>query len=224
MLIEHVMRFLVGLSDEVMIMNHGEMLYKGLPKGLSKDRKVVETYLGEGTSGRLSAQTETASVDPVDLDCLDDAAPDPWSQKAEAAARRLLMQHRSGRIYPIDFLRLESILAERTEVDDLNTITRVARDIVKAQSEGAPIDQKFELLARIFAEVAGVRKARAPSAATKQVGDVRAQAIEKAARDLVSREGSRIDARALEALRVALERSAPEEIVPALDASARGLR
>jgi N-methylhydantoinase B len=52
-LIEHVMRFLVGLSDEVMIINHGEKLYQGSPEGLSKDRQVVDVYLGEGTSARL---------------------------------------------------------------------------------------------------------------------------------------------------------------------------
>ena len=52
-LIEHVMRFLVGLSDQVMIINHGEKLYQGPAEGLAKDKHVVDVYLGEGTSARL---------------------------------------------------------------------------------------------------------------------------------------------------------------------------
>ena len=53
-LIEHVMRFLVGLSDQVMILNYGEKLYQGPATGLVGDKQVVDVYLGEGTSARLS--------------------------------------------------------------------------------------------------------------------------------------------------------------------------
>jgi branched-chain amino acid transport system ATP-binding protein len=53
-LIEHVMRFLVQLSTRVMIMHHGERIYEGSPQGLAKDRTVVDVYLGEGASKRLS--------------------------------------------------------------------------------------------------------------------------------------------------------------------------
>ena len=55
MLIEHVMRFLVQLSSRVLIMHHGEGIYLGPPDGLVKDRLVVDVYLGEGASQRLSA-------------------------------------------------------------------------------------------------------------------------------------------------------------------------
>ena len=54
-LIEHVMRFLVQLSSRVLIMHHGERIYEGAPDGLVKDRTVVDVYLGEGASKRLSA-------------------------------------------------------------------------------------------------------------------------------------------------------------------------
>ena len=57
-LIEHVMRFLVGLSDQVMIINYGEKLYQGPAEGLAKDRQVVDVYLGEGTSARLGIVSE----------------------------------------------------------------------------------------------------------------------------------------------------------------------
>lgn len=55
-LIEHVMRFLVRLSDRVMIMHHGQSIYEGDPQGLAHDPQVVEVYLGEGASKHLRGQ------------------------------------------------------------------------------------------------------------------------------------------------------------------------
>lgn len=52
-LIEHVMRFLVQLSDRVLIMHHGEGIYQGSPQGLTRDERVIEVYLGEGMAERL---------------------------------------------------------------------------------------------------------------------------------------------------------------------------
>ncbi|WP_119391740.1 ABC transporter ATP-binding protein [Taklimakanibacter lacteus] len=52
-LIEHVMRFLVQLSDRVMIMHHGEKIFEGLPGNLVNDKTVVDVYLGQGASERL---------------------------------------------------------------------------------------------------------------------------------------------------------------------------
>lgn len=52
-LIEHVMRFLVQLSDRVMIMHHGEKIFEGLPGNLVNDATVVDVYLGQGASDRL---------------------------------------------------------------------------------------------------------------------------------------------------------------------------
>jgi branched-chain amino acid transport system ATP-binding protein len=60
-LIEHVMRFLVQLSQRVMIMHHGEKIYEGLPQGLVNDRTVIDVYLGEGASQRLSALMEAGA-------------------------------------------------------------------------------------------------------------------------------------------------------------------
>jgi branched-chain amino acid transport system ATP-binding protein len=57
-LIEHVMRFLVQISTRVMIMHHGERIFEGPPKGLSKDRTVVDVYLGEGASQRIARLME----------------------------------------------------------------------------------------------------------------------------------------------------------------------
>lgn len=58
MLIEHVMRFLVQLSDRVLIMHHGEKIYEGSASGLVRDKTVVDVYLGEGSSRRLQHMLE----------------------------------------------------------------------------------------------------------------------------------------------------------------------
>ena len=52
-LIEHVMRFLVALSDRALIMHHGQKIYEGPADGLARDKTVVEVYLGEGLAQRL---------------------------------------------------------------------------------------------------------------------------------------------------------------------------
>jgi len=51
-LIEHVMRFLMRLSDRVMIMHHGKKLFEGLPKEVSENEEVIEVYLGKGAKAR----------------------------------------------------------------------------------------------------------------------------------------------------------------------------
>ena len=61
-LIEHVMRFLVTLSDRILIMHHGEKIYEGSAEGLARDKTVVDVYLGEGASGRLEHILKEAQV------------------------------------------------------------------------------------------------------------------------------------------------------------------
>ena len=58
-LIEHVMRFLVQLSDRVLILHHGEKIYEGAPRGLVQDAQVVDVYLGQGASKRLATYLES---------------------------------------------------------------------------------------------------------------------------------------------------------------------
>ena len=47
------MRFLVALSDRIMIMHHGEKIYEGSARGLAQNSTVVEVYLGKGATARL---------------------------------------------------------------------------------------------------------------------------------------------------------------------------
>nr|WP_309402214.1 ATP-binding cassette domain-containing protein [Aminobacter niigataensis] len=187
MLIEHVMRFLVGLSDQVMIMHHGELLYRGTADGLANDRRVVETYLGEGTSARIRSTPaqDAAKAGHGKAEVVAAQDSDPWSLKVEATARQLLRQHQSGRIYPIDFLKLERILSERTEDDRPTALTRVARELIQTRLDKMPTDQKFEMLSRVFTETQFARKTAAPSASDER--EERENAIKTAARKLLSK-------------------------------------
>jgi branched-chain amino acid transport system ATP-binding protein len=47
LLIEHVMRAVMALSQHVIVLNHGEMIAAGSPQQVVRDPAVVECYLGE---------------------------------------------------------------------------------------------------------------------------------------------------------------------------------
>ena len=53
LLIEHVMHFLMALSDRVLIMHHGSKLFEGLPEEVAKDPEVIHVYLGQKATDRL---------------------------------------------------------------------------------------------------------------------------------------------------------------------------
>jgi branched-chain amino acid transport system ATP-binding protein len=47
LLVEHVMQAVMALSDEIVVLHHGQMLAQGRPRDVIDDPRVVEAYLGE---------------------------------------------------------------------------------------------------------------------------------------------------------------------------------
>jgi len=45
--VEHVMKAVLGISDKVMVLSAGKRIFEGTPREVINDKQVIEAYLGE---------------------------------------------------------------------------------------------------------------------------------------------------------------------------------
>jgi branched-chain amino acid transport system ATP-binding protein len=53
LVVEHVMKAIMSVSDSVLVMHEGRELVRGAPEEIVRDERVIEAYLGERYARRM---------------------------------------------------------------------------------------------------------------------------------------------------------------------------